>query len=98
MGDLVQSLNDNDLKVDVVDEEVFNDRLNEALSDDRINSCVSPLVNYRTDNDENIRENDVDNSFTVKALYRLGFRWHITDMEYINNVIEMLKTLGFFDV
>jgi hypothetical protein len=66
--------------------------------DDRINSFVSPLVNYKTDNDENIRENDVDNVFTVKALYRLGFHWNITDKEYIENAIVMLKTLGFFDI
>ncbi len=98
MGDLVQALNDNGLRVDVVDEKEFNDRLNKALLDDRINSYVSPLVNYKTDNDENICENDVDNTFTVKALYRLGFHWNITDKEYIDNAIAMLKTLGFFDI
>ena len=98
MGDLVQALNDNELKVDVVDEKVFGDRLKDALLDDHINSYVSPLVNYKTDNDEDFCDNDVDNAFTVKALYRLGFRWHITSMEYINNVTNMLKTLGFFDV
>ena len=98
MGDLVQALNDNDLKVDVVDEKEFNERLNRALMDERINRFVSPLVNYKTDNDENIIENDVDNKFTVKALYRLGFHWHITDNEYIENAIAMLKTLGFFDI
>jgi hypothetical protein len=66
--------------------------------DERINRFVSPLVNYKTDNDENIIENDVDNKFTLKALYRLGFHWHITDNEYIENAIAMLKTLGFFDI
>jgi amino acid adenylation domain-containing protein len=98
MGDVVQALNDNDLKVEVVDEKVFNDRLQAALKDERINSYVSPLVNYKTDNDENIVENDVANDFTVKALYRLGFHWNITDKDYIDNAIAMLKTLGFFDI
>jgi len=98
MGDLVQALNDNELKVDVVDEKVFNDRLRMALMDERINRYVSPLVNYNTDNDGDTIDNDVDNEFTVKALYRLGFHWNITDSEYIDNAISMLKTLGFFDV
>ena len=97
MGDLVQALNDNGLKVDVVHEKVYKDRLRSALADDSVNSSVSPLVNYKTDNDENICENDVDNTFTIKALYRLGFRWSITDMDYIDSVILMLKTLGFFE-
>jgi hypothetical protein len=97
MGDLVQALNDNGLKVDVVHEKVYKDRLRSALADDSVNSSVSPLVNYKTDNDENICENDVDNTFTIKALYRLGFRWSITDMDYIDSAILMLKTLGFFE-
>jgi hypothetical protein len=98
MGDLVVAIKDNGLKVDVVDEKEFNDRLSKALTDDRINRYVSPLVNYKTDNDENVIDNSVDNEFTVKALYRLGFHWNITDREYIDNVISMLKTLGFFDI
>jgi hypothetical protein len=98
MGDLVQALNDNELKVDVVDAKEFNDRLHRALSDESINRFVSPLVNYKTDNDDNVVDNNVDNEFTVKALYRLGFNWNITDKEYINNAIDMLKTLGFFDI
>ena len=98
MGDLVQALNDNELRVDVVDEKEFNERLRKALMDERINRFVSPLVNYKTDNDENIVENDIYNDFTVKALYRLGFHWHITDREYIYNAIDMLKALGFFDI
>ena len=97
MGDLVMALNDNGLKVDVVHEKVYKDRLRSALADDSVNSSVSPLVNYKTDNDENICENDVDNTFTIKALYRLGFRWSITDMDYIDSAILMLKTLGFFE-
>nr|MCR5236038.1 SDR family oxidoreductase [Lachnospiraceae bacterium] len=98
MGALIQALNDNDIKVDIVSEKEFNERLAGALKDDQINSYVSPLVNYNTDNDERACENDVENSFTIKALYRLGFRWEITDMDYINTAIAMLKTLGFFDV
>ena len=97
LGDLVYILNDNGLKVDVVDKKVFNEKLTAALSDERINSSVSPLVNYKTDNDENMVEIDVDNTFTVKALYRLGFHWNITDREYIDSTIKMMKTLGFFD-
>ena len=72
-------------------------QLKAALADESINSSVSPLVNYKTDHDESIVENDVDNAFTIKALYRLGFHWHITDMDYIDSVILMLKTVGFFE-
>ena len=38
-----------------------------------------------------------DSSYTVKALYRLGYRWPITDFDYLSKVIQVLITLGFFD-
>ena len=43
-------------------------------------------------------KNISDNAFTVKALYRLGFKWSLTDVEYIRMLFESVKTLGFFDV
>jgi hypothetical protein len=32
----------------------------------------------------------------VQALYRLGARWSINDMNYLETMIKMLQTLGFF--
>ena len=98
MGDVIRALRDNDLKIDIVDAKEYEERLKSALADETINSYVAPLVNYRTDNDDLSRENDVENRFTVKALHRLGFQWDITGRDYIDNSIAMLKSLGFFDV
>jgi len=33
----------------------------------------------------------------VRALSRLGVRWSITDMDYLEKKIRMLQKLGFFD-
>ena len=38
-----------------------------------------------------------DNSFTVKALYHLGFSWPLTAEKYIERAINALYKLGFFD-
>ncbi|MCR5061062.1 MAG: hypothetical protein K6A80_08550 [Saccharofermentans sp.] len=39
----------------------------------------------------------VDNSYTVKALYRLGFSWPVISADYLEKSIEALTTPGFFD-
>ena len=38
-----------------------------------------------------------DNEFTNKALYHLGYKWPITDDDYLKKSIESLMTLGFFE-
>jgi len=38
-----------------------------------------------------------DHTFTKNALYRLGYRWPLTDERYLRNAINALVTLDFFD-
>ena len=98
MGNIIRAMQESGLDVDVVDDQTFSKRLREALADDRINAYVSPLVNYSLDDDEIRYENPCTNRFTVKALYRLGFQWSITELRYLRQAIEMMQTLGFFDL
>ena len=76
----------------------FEERLRAALADDAVNAYVSPLVNYNLDDDEIRYELESDNRFTVKALYRLGFQWSITETHYLEQAIQMMEMLGFFDL
>ena len=98
MGNIIQAMQGCGLAIDVVDDERFGARLREALADDAINAFVSPLVNYNLDDDEMRFENPASNRFTVKALYRLGFQWSITETRYLEQAIEMMQMLGFFDL
>ena len=67
-----------------------------ALADDKTNMLVSGLVSYMS-HDEDIYEIEADPTFTIRALYRLGFKWPATDKAYLKNAIEALKSLNFFD-
>jgi thioester reductase-like protein len=98
MGNIIRAMQECGLAIDVVDDERFSARLREALADDAINAYVSPLVNYNLDDDEIRFENPSTNRFTIKALYRLGFQWSITETRYLNQAIEMMQMLGFFDM
>ncbi|MGM9579993.1 MAG: amino acid adenylation domain-containing protein, partial [Anaerovibrio sp.] len=99
MGDVVEVMNQCGLKVDVVSEAEFAKALAEALADEQKNMLVSGLISYlSSDSQNNIKYIDYDNVFTIKALYRLGYKWPITDEKYLGNAFMALKTLGFFDV
>ena len=96
MGDIVYALRESGFDIDVINKDAFDIQLKESVADEKHNQFVAPLVNYNLDDDAIRIENETTNDFTVKALYRLGFKWSIIDMEYMKKSIEMLKTLGFF--
>lgn len=97
MGDVIQAINDYGIKVDVVSDEEFTYSMRAAMKDEKKNLLVSGLISYLDSNGDSTEEIGYDNSFTTKALYRLGFKWPITDQKYLDNAIKALDTLGFFD-
>ncbi|MBP3884512.1 MAG: amino acid adenylation domain-containing protein, partial [Olsenella sp.] len=98
MGNVILAMQRCGYDIDVVSDEAFQSRLKDALARDDINAYVAPLVNYHLDDDEMRHELSYDNSFTTKALYRLGFQWSITEMGYLETAIRMIGLLGFFDM
>jgi thioester reductase-like protein len=98
MGNIILAMQQCGIDIDVVEDDEFIRRLRKALADEAINAYVSPLVNYNLDDDEIRYELESDNRFTVKALYRLGFQWSITELGYLRKAIEMMQLLGFFDM
>ncbi|MEG0391444.1 MAG: hypothetical protein RR626_01625, partial [Anaerovoracaceae bacterium] len=76
----------------------FQKRLTEALQDERKNMLVSGLISYLSSDADTVRSYvPEDHTFTKNVLYRLNYRWPLTDERYLNNVMESLITLGFFD-
>ena len=96
-GDVLAALNGYGYKVDIVPDDVFQKRLAELMQDEEKNMAVSSLISYDSSSGESRAFILSDNSFSVKALYRLGFKWPITDKRYLERSIESLATLGFFD-
>lgn len=95
MGDVVDALNDLDLPVEVVTDEEFAERIREAMDDEKKSMNISALLSYNTSKGQ-MRMIPYDNHFTVKALYRLGFKWPMIEGTYLRSAIEALKTLDFF--
>ena len=59
---------------------------------------VEVVISYLSSDTDSVRSYvPEDHSYTKNVLYRLGFRWPLTDERYLSGAIESLKTLGFFD-
>lgn len=98
MGDLIAAMNTVGIPVEVVDDAEFERRLQEALADDQKNMLVSGLISYLSSDAGSVRSYvPEDHTYTTNVLYRLGFRWPLTDERYLSGAMESLKTLGFFD-
>ena len=75
----------------------FAKALKEAMMDPKKSVIVSTLLNYNSSDNLSHECIQGDPSFTVKALYRLGYRWPITDFDYLIRAIKSLDSLDFFD-
>lgn len=98
MGDLIAAMNAEGLAVEITDRKAFERRLREEMADEKQNMLVSGLISYLSSDSGSVRRYVPENhTFTKNALYRLGFRWPLTDENYLRNVIRALVTFGFFD-
>ena len=98
MGDVVAAMNEEGLYIDNVSDEEFSYRLSQAMKNERKNMLVSGLISYLSSDSETVRSYvSVEYRFTKNALYRLGFRWPLTDDSYLRGAIRALMSLGFFE-
>ncbi len=97
MGDVIDAMNLCGIHIDKVSDQEFAIAMREAMQDESLSEIVSPLLSYASSDNLSHEFIPADATYSVKALYRLGYRWPITDFEYLIKAIEALDTLGFFD-
>lgn len=97
MANVLKTMNEYGIRIDVVKEEEFRRQFDELLADETRNAEISSLIAYMNSGKANRRYVGWENHFTVKALYRLGFSWPLTGERYIRRAVDALSTLGFFD-
>lgn len=96
-ANIIEACNNFGMKVDIVKQKEFDEILSETLTNEDKTVLVSSLLSYRNNEGKSRHSIRNDNSFTIKALYRLGFSWSITGLIYIQKFLKTLETLNFFD-
>ena len=97
MGDIVYIMNELGFDIKVVSDNEFIESMKEMMADEKKNMLVSSLISYSSSDNHTHSFITSSNEFTNKALYHLGYKWPITDKEYLKKSIESLATLGFFE-
>ena len=97
MGDIIYVLNELGFEIEVVSDEEFTTSMKEMMLDENKSMLVSSLISYSSSDMHAHSFILSDNEFTNKSLYHLGYKWPITDYDYLKNAIDSLATLDFFN-
>lgn len=97
MSDVIYSMKDYGFEIDIVTDEEFEFILSDIEKSGQKSDTLLGLIAYKS-SDKTIRyEIGADNRFTTEVLYRMGYKWPITDDAYLRNAIEALDGLDFFE-
>lgn len=97
MADVIYAMKEYGFDIEIVSDERFEQTLKEAAKQPDQSEAVLGLIAYASSDDHPRYELMADNRFSVEALYRLNYKWPITDDAYLENAIRALDTLGFFE-
>lgn len=97
MSDVIYAMRAYGFEIEIVSDEVFADTLKAAAAQEEKSEAVLGLVAYASDDENRRYEILSENQFTAEVLYRLGYKWPITDDTYLENAIRALDTLEFFE-
>ena len=97
MSDLIYAMCNYGFKIDIVRDEDFEAAVKNFAKNSDNSDAVSGLIAYTSHNENEIYTLDYNNSFTSQVLYRLGYKWPVTDDKYLASAIEALDKLAFFD-
>ncbi len=97
MSDVIYAMKSYGFDIDVVPDKEFENTLSAAANQEELNDAVLGLIAYASDDESKRYEIMSDNRFTSEILYRLDYKWPITDDAYLENAIKALDTLEFFD-
>ena len=97
MADLIYAMRSYGFRIDIVRDEEFETAVKEFAKTGQDSDAVSGLIAYTSHNENEIYTIDYSNRFTAQVLYRLDYKWPVTDDRYLENAIAALDRLTFFD-
>ncbi len=97
MSDVIYAMKKHGFEIDIVSEEEFEKRVKAYTAEHESSDAVSGLIAYASHEGMRVYGIDYSNTFSTEILYRLGFLWPITDVSYLENAIDALDSLGFFE-
>ena len=97
MGDVIYAMKRYGFDIEIVSDAEFEKAVSVYASTHENSDAVLGLIAYTSRGDSKIYTIDYDSTYTTEVLYRLGYKWPITDDNYLENAIRALDNLNFFD-
>ena len=97
MADVIHAMRTYGFDIRIVPDETFQSAVAKAAEDPEMGEIVLGIVAYASEDADAKVVIGQDNRFTANVLYRLGYKWPITDDAYLLNAIRALDTLDFFE-
>ena len=79
-----------------VEPEVFQEAWEKAMDNPELVTLLRPLVAYKVSGGHQVRWIESDNTYTTQVLYRLGFQWSVTSLDYIHRFIQTIIGFDYF--
>ena len=98
MGDIILTMKELGIAIEMVEEDIFQSALSSAMKDPAKAESLTSLIAY-----QNMAQGKAafpiatKNDYTIGALLRMGWRWPETDSEYLRKFLTGLVGLGFFE-
>jgi hypothetical protein len=97
LGDVIYAMREHGFGIRIVSDEYFAQMLADYSATHEGSDAVSGLIAYASHDTQSACYLGYDDTFTTRALYRLGWKWPITDDAYLKGAIAKLDDLGFFE-
>ena len=98
MNDLYLEMDTVGLNAHPVEAEAYENALDEAKKDPEKAKVLSSFIAYENaGHGKKIYYVGKSNGHTMQVLYRLGFRWPVTSLDYMKKFLTVLEGFGFFE-
>lgn len=97
MGAVIGAMNRRGYAVDWVSRSEFASRIDALRNDSARANELQGILHYTGHLLKDRRLTPAPNAWTTTVLYRLGFRWHPAEDNYLANFLDMLEGLAVFD-
>ena len=98
MGDLYMEMDRIGLHSRAVESEEYEKALEEAKQNPEKAKILSSMLAYQNmAHGQKVFSVGKSNKYTMQVLYRMGFHWPVTSLDYMKRFINALRGLGFFD-
>lgn len=98
MGDLYMEMDRIGLHSEAAESEEYEKAFEQAKQDPEKAKILSSMLAYQNmAHGQKTFTVGKSNAYTMQVLYRMGFRWPVTSLDYMKRFINALRGLGFFD-